>query len=108
MTERPVRQERTVNLALHVWLDAPGIWDELVHITDPDMGFPSELREAATYLMGRGIDEIELVGWHVLEDDAVWNAINRSLRGSIIEIARKLRTEEQVVVSSVDGQAEEA
>lgn len=106
MNDRPIRQDRTVNLALHVWLDAPGIWDELVHIADPDMGFPAELVEAATYLMGRGIEEIEIVGWRVLEDDALWSTINRSLRSSIIEVAKELRASNDEVVSSVDGQTQ--
>lgn len=105
MTDRPIRVDRDVNVALHVWLDAPGIWDELVHITDPDMGYPTELVEAATYLMGRTADEIEIVGWRVLEGDAVWETINRSLRATIIEVANELKASRHAVVSSGDGKA---
>lgn len=106
MTDRPMRGDRDVNVALHVWLDAPGIWDELVHIADPDMGYPTELVEAATYLMGRTANEVEIVGWRVLESDAVWETINRSLRAAIIEVANELKTSRHAVVSSGDGQKE--
>jgi hypothetical protein len=103
---RPIRGDRNVNVALHVWLDAPGIWDELIHITDPDAGFSDELREAAEYMMTRSPNEIEIIGWQVLEDDKVWNAINSSLRESIIDVARDLKLSDSTVVSSTRGQDE--
>jgi hypothetical protein len=103
---RPIRGDREVNLALHVWLDAPGIWDELLHITDPDAGFSEELRAAAEYMMTRTPNEIELIGWDVLEDDNIWNAINASLRESIVKMARDLKLAESSVVSSTRVQDE--
>ena len=103
---RPIRGDRNVNVALHVWLDAPGIWDELIHITDPDAGFSDELREAAEYMMTRSPNEIEIIGWQVLEDDKVWNAINSSLRESIIDVARDLKLSDSTVESSTRGQDE--
>lgn len=101
---RPIREDREVNVALHVWLDAPGIWDELVHITDPDAGFSDELREAAAYLMTCTPSQIERVGWNVLEHDSVWDAINRAMRDAIIETAAELKASKMPVVSSGDAQ----
>lgn len=92
------------NPALHVWLDAPGIWDELAHITDPDMGNSSELRLAAEYLMTRKPEEIELVGWMVMQDDAIWDSLNLSIREAIMQVASNLRLAEEQVLSSGDGQ----
>lgn len=92
--------DRTPNISLHVWLDAPGIWDELRHLTDPAMEMPDELREAAEYMMTRNADEIELIGWRVLEDERVWKAINQSLRTAITEVADELRGKDAPVVSS--------
>lgn len=98
-----IDEKITPNPALHVWLDAPGIWDELVHITDPDMGNPSELRLAAEYLMNRKPEEIELVGWTVMQDDAIWDSLNLSIREAIMRVASDLQRTEQVL-SSDDGQ----
>lgn len=92
------------NTSLHVWLDAPGIWDELVHISDPDMGNPSELRLAAEYLMTRKPEEIELVGWMVMQDDAIWDSLNLSIREAIMLVASNLRQAEEQVLSSDDGE----
>jgi len=92
------------NPSLHVWFDAPGIWDELVHITDPDMGKSSELRLAAEYLMTRKPEEIELVGWMVMQDDAIWDSINISIQEAIMQVASDLQRAEEQVLSSDDGQ----
>ncbi len=92
------------NPSLHVWLDAPGIWDELVHITDPDMGNSSELRLAAEYLMTRKPEEIELVGWTVMQDDAIWDSLNIAIQEAIMQVASNLRLAEEQVLSSDDGQ----
>lgn len=106
MTDRPMRKEREVNLALHVWLDAPGLWDELVLLSDPIYGASPELREAAEYMMTKSPNDIEMIGWMVLEDDRMWEALTRSIRSSIIEMATKLKAREVSVVSSGDGQKE--
>lgn len=109
MTDRPIREDREVNLALHVWLDAPGLWDELIHVTDPEMGYSDELRLAAEYMMTRTPNEIELIGWRVLENDQLWTAINRAVRSTIVEVAEELQkatTAMPVVVSSGDGKTE--
>lgn len=100
-----INEQITPNPLLHIWLDAPGIYDELTHITDPDMGSPSDLRLAAEYLMSKTTAEIEMVGWDVMEDDEVWDALNASIRESIVRIAKSLREAEQVV-PSVNGKHE--
>lgn len=92
------------NPALHVWLDAPGIWDELAHIADPDMGNPSELRLAAEYLMTRKPEEIEMVGWLVMQDDAIWDSLNLAIREAIIQVVNDLKRADEQVLSSDDGQ----
>ena len=94
-----INDKITPNPSLHVWLDAPGIYDELVHITDPAMGNPSDLRLAAEYLMSKTAEEIEMVGWQVMEDDEVWDALNASIRESVIRIAQALREAEEVIPS---------
>lgn len=94
-----INDKITPNPSLHVWLDAPGIYDELAHITDPAMGSPSDLRLAAEYLMSKTAEEIEMVGWQVMEDDEVWDALNSSIRESIVRIAKSLRAAEEVVPS---------
>jgi len=107
--KRQTPEDREMNLALHVALDAPGLWDELVHITDPEMGYSDELRLAAEYMMSRTPNEIEQIGWRVLEDDNLWIAINRAVRSTIIEVATELQgtpTPMPVVVSSGDGKTE--
>lgn len=99
-----INENITPNLALHVWLDAPGIWGELVHIVDPDMGKPSELRLAAEYLMTRTPEEIEMVGWSVMQDDAIWDSLNLAIHEAIIRVASDLRRADEQVLSSDDGQ----
>jgi len=94
-----INDKITPNPSLHVWLDAPGIYDELAHITDPEVGSPSDLRLAAEYLMSKTAEEIEMVGWQVMEDDEVWDALNASIRESVIRIAKSLREAEEVVPS---------
>ena len=94
-----INDKITPNPSLHVWLDAPGIYDELVHITDPAMGSPSDLRLAAEYLMSKTAEEIEMVGWQVMEDDEVWAALNASIRESVVRIAKALREAEEVIPS---------
>ena len=94
-----INDKITPNPSLHVWLDAPGIYDELAHITDPAMGSPSDLRLAAEYLMSKTAEEIEMVGWQVMEDDEVWAALNASIRESVIRIAKALREAEEVIPS---------
>jgi hypothetical protein len=94
-----INDKITPNPLLHVWLDAPGIYDELAHITDPEVGSPSDLRLAAEYLMSKTAEEIEMVGWQVMEDDEVWDALNASIRESVIRIAKSLREAEEVVPS---------
>ena len=94
-----INDKITPNPSLHVWLDAPGIYDELVHITDPAMGSPSDLRLAAEYLMSKTAEEIDMVGWQVMEDDEVWGALNASIRESVIRIAKALREAEEVIPS---------
>lgn len=92
------------NPSLHIWLDAPGIWDELVDMAEPGMGNSSDLRLAAEYLMSRPIEDIERVGWYVMQDDKLWNALNESIKESVIEVAKELRQAEEQVLSSSDGQ----
>lgn len=99
-----INEKIEANSALHVWLDAPGIWDELVHITDPSMGSPSELRLAAEYLMTKKPEEIEMVGWLVMQDDAIWDSLNLAIREAIIQVASDLQRADEQVISSDDGQ----
>jgi len=97
-----INDKITPNPSLHVWLDAPGIYDELAHMADPEMGNSSDLRLAADYLMSKTAEEIEMVGWQVMEDDEVWDALNASIRESVIRIAKSLREAEEVI-PSVNG-----
>ena len=94
-----INDKITPNPSLHVWLDAPGIYDELEHMADPEMGNPSDLRLAAEYLMSKTAEEIEMVGWEVMSDDEVWEALNASIKESVIRIAKALRAAEEVVPS---------
>ena len=68
------------------------------------MGNSSELRLAAEYLMTRKPEEIELVGWMVMQDDAIWDSLNLSIREAIMQVASNLRLAEEQVLSSDDGQ----
>lgn len=103
-----INDKITPNSSLHIWLDAPGIYDELTQITDTvEFGDPSDLRLAAEYLMSKTTAEIEMVGWDVMGDDEVWAALNSSIRESIVRIAKSLREAEQVV-PSVNGKHETA
>jgi hypothetical protein len=92
------------NPSLHVWLDAPGIWDELVDMAEPGKSDSSDLRLDAEYLMSRSVEDIERVGWYVMQDDKLWDALNQSIRESIIEVVRELRQADEQVLSSTDGQ----
>ncbi len=98
-----INERITSNPALHVLLDAVGVWDELVSIADPSMGHSSELRLAAEYLMSKTPEQIELVGWSVMQDDALWDSLNLSIREAIMEVARNLQRADKQVLSSDDG-----
>jgi hypothetical protein len=43
-----------------------------------------------------------MVGWEVMSDDEVWEALNASIKESVIRIAKALRAAEEVV-PSLDG-----
>ena len=70
-----------------------------VELIRPAHTLKGESAQFGAYRLSSMAEEIEMVGWQVMEDDEVWDALNASIRESVIRIAKSLREAEEVIPS---------